>query len=120
MRYLTVNADDFGFTRGVNCGILEAHDRGIVTSASLMVERPAATEAADEARERPRLGVGLHAEVGRWSGYADGLDDWCRTEREQEVRALCDPRVLRDAEREDVRLCSFAEGALPVVAESAS
>src|SRR6266568_9642133 len=55
MRYLIVNADDFGFSEGVNRGILEAHDKGIVTSASLMVERPAAVEAADRARERPRL-----------------------------------------------------------------
>ena len=31
-----------------------------------MVERPAAVEAAELARERPRLGIGLHVEVGRW------------------------------------------------------
>ena len=66
MRYLIVNADDFGLSESVNRGILDAHDEGIVTSASLMVERPAALEAADRARERPRLGLGLHVEVGRW------------------------------------------------------
>jgi chitin disaccharide deacetylase len=66
MRYLIVNADDFGYSRSINRGILEAHDMGIVTSASLMVERPGAAEAAEEARERPQLDLGLHVEIGRW------------------------------------------------------
>jgi predicted glycoside hydrolase/deacetylase ChbG (UPF0249 family) len=238
VRYLIVNADDFGYTEGINRGILDAHDKGIVTSASLMVERPAAAEAVARSHERPRLGVGLHVEVGRWRtsrfprrgsarsadavrrlaredlrrqldrfrllvgrepshldshqhrhlaelvrpafeevaaelgiplrrldrrvrfcgdfyghdgrghpereaisvdalirliknieghvtelcchpGYVDGLDDWYRTEREQEVRALCDPRVRRAVEREGVRLCSFAEVELQLAGRSA-
>ena len=45
-RSLIVNADDFGQSRGVNRGVIEAHERGIVTSASLMVRWPAA-ESAD-------------------------------------------------------------------------
>jgi predicted glycoside hydrolase/deacetylase ChbG (UPF0249 family) len=234
MRNLIVNADDFGYTEGINRGILDAHDRGIVTSASLMVERPAAPEAVARSHERPRLGVGLHVEVRRWRtsrfprrgsarsadavrrwaredlrrqlerfrrlvgrepshidshqhrhvadlvrpafeevaaelgvplrrldgrvrfcgdfyghdgrgrpdhdaisvdalislleniedevtelcchpGYADGLDDWYRTEREGEVRALCDPRVRLAVERAGLQLCSFAEVELPLV-----
>jgi chitin disaccharide deacetylase len=228
MRYLIVNADDFGYTDGVNRGILHAHDEGIVTSASLMVERPAAAEAAAQARERPGFGVGLHVELRTWRtswfprrgsarsveaverratedlqrqldrfrrlvgrepshldshqhrhmvelvrpafeeaatelgiplrrlergirfcgdfyghdgrgrpeheainvealirlienledgvtelcchpGYTDGLDDWYRLEREQEIRALCDPRVRRAVEQKGVLLCSFEE-----------
>jgi chitin disaccharide deacetylase len=228
MRYLIVNADDFGYSASVNRGILEAHDNGIVTSTSLMVERPGATEAAVRARERPRLGLGLHVEVGSWRtswlprrgsarstssvraraeedlrrqlerfrllvgrepshldshqhrhlaplvrpafeemaaklglplrrvdrrvrfcgefygqdgrgrpepeaitvdalirliesvddevtelcchpGYTDDLDDWYRTEREQEVRALCDPGVRKAVERQELRLCSYTE-----------
>ena len=238
MRYLIVNADDFGYSGGVNRGILDAHDKGIVTSASLMVERPAALEAADRARDRPHLGLGLHVEVGYWRiswfprrgsarsaaavrlraaddlrrqldrfrllvgrdpshldshqhrhlaelvrpafeeiageleiplrrvdrrvrfcgefyghdgrgrpepeaitvdalirlienidadatelcchpGYADGLDDWYRIEREQEVRALCDPRVRSAIEREGLRLCSYGDVELQLVGRSA-
>jgi predicted glycoside hydrolase/deacetylase ChbG (UPF0249 family) len=63
---LIVNADDFGASRGVNRGIGEAHERGIVTSASLMVNRPAAAEAAAYAREHPELAVGLHVELRSW------------------------------------------------------
>ncbi len=57
---LIVNADDFGRTPGINAGIVEAHRRGIVTSATLMVNFAASAEAADLARETPSLGVGLH------------------------------------------------------------
>ena len=46
MKYLIVNADDFGASRGINRGILEAHQRGILSSTSLMVNRAASEEAA--------------------------------------------------------------------------
>jgi chitin disaccharide deacetylase len=63
---LVVNADDFGLSRGVNEGIIEAHLQGIVTSASLMVKQPGAEEASALARQLPTLGVGLHFDVGEW------------------------------------------------------
>jgi chitin disaccharide deacetylase len=63
-RYLIVNADDFGQSYGVNRGIIEAHCRGIVTSASLMVRWPAAAEASAYAREHPSLSLGLHVDLG--------------------------------------------------------
>ena len=59
---LIVNADDFGIATGVNEGIIEAHVSGIVTSTSLMVDRPAAGDAARLGREHPALSVGLHYE----------------------------------------------------------
>ncbi len=58
---LIVNADDLGYTEGVSRGILEAHRRGIVTSTSLMVDRPAAEHGVALAGDAPRLSVGLHA-----------------------------------------------------------
>jgi predicted glycoside hydrolase/deacetylase ChbG (UPF0249 family) len=63
-RYLIVNADDFGQSRGVNRGIMKAHGSGIVTSASLMVRWPVASEAAAYAREHPSLSLGLHVDLG--------------------------------------------------------
>ncbi|HKP17022.1 MAG TPA: ChbG/HpnK family deacetylase [Gaiellaceae bacterium] len=70
-RILVVNADDFGRSAGVNRGVIEAHERGIVTSASLMVRYPPAAGAAEYARGRPQLGVGLHVDLGEWA-YEDG------------------------------------------------
>lgn len=66
-RYLIINADDFGLSAGTNAGIIEAHERGIVTSASLMVRQPAAEEAADYARKKSALSVGLHIDLGEWT-----------------------------------------------------
>jgi len=60
---LIVTADDFGISRGVNRGIVEAHRQGILTSTSLMVYRPAAVEAAVLGRDCPALSVGLHLEL---------------------------------------------------------
>src|SRR6266852_3754897 len=57
---LIVNADDFGLSESVNAAVLEAYDRGILTSCSLMVGEPAAAAAVRAARERPGLAVGLH------------------------------------------------------------
>ncbi|HWO41712.1 MAG TPA: ChbG/HpnK family deacetylase [Candidatus Eisenbacteria bacterium] len=65
-RYLIVNADDFGQSPGVNRGIMEAHERGIVTSASLMTRWLAAGEAALYAKEHPKLSLGLHLDFGEW------------------------------------------------------
>jgi len=65
-RYLIVNADDFGQSSGVNRGVIAAHERGIVTSASLMVRWPAAAEAAAYGRGHPNLSLGLHFDLGEW------------------------------------------------------
>jgi len=63
MKYLIVNADDFGAGRGINRGIVEAHRNGIVTSTSLMVNTPFSAEAAKLGGEARHLSVGLHAEL---------------------------------------------------------
>ncbi len=63
---LIVNADDFGLTSGVNRGIIEAHERGIVTSASLMVRGSAAREAAAYAQDHPAFSIGLHFDAAEW------------------------------------------------------
>lgn len=70
---LIVNADDFGQSKGINSGIIKAHEQGIVTSASLMVRYSAAIDAAAYAKNNPTLGVGLHIDLGEWF-YNDG--DW--------------------------------------------
>jgi chitin disaccharide deacetylase len=65
-KVLIANADDFGQSRGVNCGVIEAIERGLVTSVSLMVRWPAAGEAAAYSARRPDISVGLHVDLGEW------------------------------------------------------
>ena len=58
--YCIVNGDDFGASHGINRGILEAHQKGILTSTSLMVNMPGAEEAAFLRHEVPQMSIGLH------------------------------------------------------------
>jgi predicted glycoside hydrolase/deacetylase ChbG (UPF0249 family) len=60
LRQLVVNADDLGLTVGVNDGIFDAHDFGILTSASLFANAPATGDAIERARVRTALGIGAH------------------------------------------------------------
>jgi chitin disaccharide deacetylase len=62
-KYLIFNADDFGASTGINCGILKCHTHGVVTSASLMVTGRAVRDAVAASREHPELAVGLHWDV---------------------------------------------------------
>src|SRR4051812_17447193 len=59
-RELVVNGDDFGLTAGVNAGIMDAHRRGILTSASLFANGPETDRAIIIALRTPTLGVGCH------------------------------------------------------------
>ena len=54
------NADDFGFTRDVNDGIVEAHREGVLTATTLMANGDAFDHAVALAREMPSLDIGVH------------------------------------------------------------
>jgi chitin disaccharide deacetylase len=60
VRRLIVNADDFGFTSGVNRAIVDAHSRGVVTSSTLMANGPAFEEAARLTKTVSKLSIGCH------------------------------------------------------------
>ena len=60
VRRLIINADDFGLTSGVNRGILESHQNGVVTSSTLMACGARFDDAAALAAQAPKLSVGCH------------------------------------------------------------
>ncbi|GAB4469661.1 MAG: carbohydrate deacetylase [Anaerolineae bacterium] len=61
LKRLIVNADDLGYTPGVTRGIIRAHQKGIVTSTSVMINMPHGPEGVLQAmQEAPALGLGLH------------------------------------------------------------
>jgi predicted glycoside hydrolase/deacetylase ChbG (UPF0249 family) len=82
IRYLIVNADDFGYSQGINRGVARAHDEGIVTSATLVVNGRAVDDAVAVARARPKLSVGLHVNFTNEGDRLVEFDDplTCRTE----------------------------------------
>lgn len=116
---LIVNADDFGRTPGVNRGIVEAHARGIVTSATLMVNAPAAADAAILAKQHPQLGVGLH--VALTGGAPTLAPDQLRTlvdargqlPQKPDGLAKADPHEILAEARAQLRRFRELTGALP-------
>jgi hopanoid biosynthesis associated protein HpnK len=60
MKRLILNADDFGMTRGINEGIVRAHQEGILTSTTLMATGAAFDDAVAKVKVTPTLGVGCH------------------------------------------------------------
>ncbi len=83
MRRLIVNADDFGFTADVNTGIIEAHQRGVLTSTTLMANGTAFDHAVELVRRNSTLDVGCHLVlVGATKSVADADRDLPRTVRQ--------------------------------------
>src|SRR5246127_3197377 len=60
VRRLIINADDFGYTSGVNRAIVEAHTHGVVTSSTLMAKGAAFPEAVQMAKTMPQVSIGCH------------------------------------------------------------
>jgi predicted glycoside hydrolase/deacetylase ChbG (UPF0249 family) len=89
---LIVNADDFGYTDGVNRGIIEAHYHGVVTSASLMVTPPSSAAAAKLARECSGLSVGLHFVATNDEGPLFDLNNvqMVKDELDRQYQSFCD------------------------------
>jgi predicted glycoside hydrolase/deacetylase ChbG (UPF0249 family) len=64
-RQLVVNADDLGWSRSVDRGIIECHQTGIVTRASILATGPAFEDAVSLTRATPSLGIGVHLNIYR-------------------------------------------------------
>jgi len=62
-KWIIFNADDFGLTRGVSCGIMEAHRLGVVRSTSLIPNLPDFKESVEMLKQCPNLDVGVHVNL---------------------------------------------------------
>lgn len=70
-RRIIINADDFGLAAVVNEAVAEAHERGVLSSATIMANMPGFEEAARIAKGHPRLGVGVHLNLLRGAPLSD-------------------------------------------------
>ncbi|HLS08510.1 chitin disaccharide deacetylase [Lentibacillus sp.] len=60
MLKLIINADDFGYSRAVNYGIIDAHTEGVLTSTTCLTNMPGAEHAYELGRQHKSLGIGVH------------------------------------------------------------
>ena len=109
-RVLIVNADDLGYTAGVNGAVVRCAREGVVTSATLMANGPAFDDALERLRECPGLGVGVHlvltelppvANPGELSGLVESGGTLPSTLRSL-VSRLAGSRAARDAVRREL------------------
>ena len=96
---LIVNADDLGRTEGINEGIFDAHRRGVVTSATMMVNYPAARRVSVLSRDSPGLGIGLHVAL---SGGVPALPP-------EYLRSMVDAKGMLPAKPEGLAAADPAE-----------
>ena len=60
MSLVIINADDFGYSQGINLGIIEAHKNGILSSTTMMANMPGFEHGVELAKNNPKLGIGVH------------------------------------------------------------
>jgi chitin disaccharide deacetylase len=107
LKNLIVNADDLGWTEGVNRGIAEAHRKGLVTSTSLLANGRAFDSALEVARANPELGVGVHL----------NLSDGRPTAKPEHVRGLLNSAGELEGSPESLLLRIASRGLEPIEVE---
>ena len=98
MKYLIVNADDFGLSDYINDGIIKGHQAGSITSTTLMIKREFVRDAVRLARENPALCVGLHLDMDDLLGRDDKGAE--RFGMEGISRMLEEPMFFKEVEAE--------------------
>jgi len=86
-KLLILHADDLGVAHSENAASLDALDKGVINSASIMIPTPWVTEVAEYAKKNPNADLGLHLTLtSEWATYR-----WGSTAPRDQVPSLHDP-----------------------------
>ena len=96
---LIVNADDFGISKAINLGIIEAYNEGIVKSTTLMCNMEAVDHAIKLANENPGIGVGIHFVLTAGKPLAQGVDSLV----DEKGNFLKSEGIEEKAKKDDIR-----------------
>lgn len=70
---LIINADDFGFSKSINDGIIDAYKEGLISSTTIMINMPYACDAISKWKENSLLGIGLHINLTQGSPISNDV-----------------------------------------------
>lgn len=99
---LIVNADDFGFSHGVNHGIIDSYLYGIVNSTTMMMTMAGTEHAIHLAKKYPKLRVGIHLVLTCGKPLVDQVPSLVDNNGHFRTLSTFDPKVisLEELERE--------------------
>lgn len=109
MKKLILVADDFGLTQGVNDGIIDAYENGILTEMSIMMDSPGTLNAIAKAKSDSIRNIGLHITLNDIVGT--GI--YMRTNDYIQLLETADAKTLSSRVNDEIKKFEDALGMTP-------
>lgn len=97
------NADDYGYSRAINLGIIQAYQNGILSSTTMMANMPGFEDGVKLAKENLGLGIGVHLTLTCGSPVLSDVQSLCEEDGKfhklsfyEKPFEICEEELLRE------------------------